>query len=175
MTAKARAREVIAQTFASELRYGDEGVDLGRDVADAILAALSDAGIGLYQITKKDPWPSVAWFGDMMRRELTANQHKTGWEDCSPRDLQQHCFAEAFELRDLVRDYKVGTFPCDYDQIIEHDHEEKPLRIAIISECADVANMAMMIADVVRALPPHAAQPAPATTPAGAGNTEETA
>lgn len=72
----------------------------------------------------------VAEFAQLMERELRANEHKGGWKTCSAMSLHCHLQEEVVELLQAV-------LHGDPDQITE--------------EAADVANMAMMIADVTRA------------------------
>jgi len=76
---------------------------------------------------------AVGRFADRMREKLRENEHKPHWADCSPTWLLDRLFDEANELRDELRDSQDAG--------------------AVARECADVANFAMMIADVVGGLP----------------------
>jgi hypothetical protein len=66
-----------------------------------------------------------------MEKKLRANDHKGGWGGCSKNYLIKRLGDEAEEL-------EVGLFNFYTAE-------------AIIAECADVANFAMMIADNYRA------------------------
>lgn len=73
--------------------------------------------------------PEVAAFAEEMERALQENEHKGGWRECSRMYLLACLREEQQELYyELIRNP-----PCDY---------------AIRKEAADVANFAMMIADV---------------------------
>jgi NTP pyrophosphatase (non-canonical NTP hydrolase) len=74
--------------------------------------------------------PEVEWFADAMEAALRANDHKPGWKNDDPWALQARLFEEAKELQRAVR---------------EREGAEK-----ILKEAADVANFAMMVADVCR-------------------------
>ena len=71
----------------------------------------------------------VVWFAQEMETNLRANDCKGGWDGCSPKWLMNRLRQETAELR----------------RAIEHGNPE-----AILSEAADVANFAMMIADNAR-------------------------
>ena len=72
--------------------------------------------------------PVVAWFSGVMEERLRANDHKGGWSHCSQRFLLARIFEEIFELEAAIEN---GAIPADIE-----------------SEAADVANFAMMLADV---------------------------
>jgi len=72
-------------------------------------------------------------FQRIMWDKLMANAHKGGWESASPEELLGRLEDELEELKRAVR--------C----------AESPEAVA--RECADVANFAMMLADVVGGLP----------------------
>jgi NTP pyrophosphatase (non-canonical NTP hydrolase) len=101
--------------------------------------------------------PEVAAFALLMERELRTNDYKGGWKDDQAWKLVPRVNEEAQELRDLVRDAKLGTIAAaDLDQPFGCF---ATLREAVGSEAADVANMAMMVADVCGALPLYTAPP----------------
>jgi NTP pyrophosphatase (non-canonical NTP hydrolase) len=81
--------------------------------------------------------PAVRAFAEAMERKLRANDHKSGWEDMAPQTLLLKLNAEARELRFEVE----GA-----------DELERETPRLIRDEAADVANMAMMIADVFASL-----------------------
>lgn len=83
-------------------------------------------------INESKTWPHVLEFALIMEAKLGQNRHKgdrEGWLKDSPEALVFRMRQEVVEL--------CGALMFD-----------KP--DAIISECADVANFAMMVADVVR-------------------------
>ena len=77
---------------------------------------------------------SVLWFGDKMEHKLLANDRKPGWEDLSDVYLLKRLHEEITELEAALGDTSAE---------------------AIILECADVANFAMMLADKRRPGPHH--------------------
>lgn len=85
--------------------------------------------------------PEVMAFADLMEAQLRANDHKGGWKGCDPHWLHDRLLEEAAELQDAGR-WKsdgLGVQGC-YAR-------------AVAREAADVANFAMMIADVCGGLP----------------------
>lgn len=80
--------------------------------------------------------PEVAAFAALMEQRLRENDHKPGWKEDDPRELYERLDEEAGEL-----DYALA------------------IRDGIAKEAADVANFAMMIADVCGVLPHPVAQP----------------
>ena len=69
------------------------------------------------------------WFLGEMLKKLETNQHRSGWVNVGLHYLFRRLEEETLELRKAL-------LSGDKDAIIE--------------ECADVANFAMMIADVTR-------------------------
>jgi NTP pyrophosphatase (non-canonical NTP hydrolase) len=80
--------------------------------------------------------PSVLKFAMAMEQELRANDYKGGWGDCSPRFLLQRMNEEADEVRHALDDGLARGWTREDSERIR-------------KEAADVANFAMMIADVV--------------------------
>ena len=78
--------------------------------------------------------PEVLSFAHLMERELRNNDHKPGWKHDSAQSLFSHLHAETRELKAWL----------DF---------ANPDPAHISEETADVANMAMMVADVCGALP----------------------
>lgn len=74
-------------------------------------------------------WPRrvVAWFAERMEGKLLENDHKGGWHDEHPSDLYERLLEEARELKEALM---LGAESYD-----------------IVREAADVANIAMMLAD----------------------------
>ena len=77
--------------------------------------------------------PIVSWFARLMEQKLSKNDHKGGWVGCTPSWLLRRLRAETNELARALK--------C---------HKKAPALIA--REAADVANFAMMIADVTGGL-----------------------
>lgn len=77
--------------------------------------------------------PEVRAFADLMEAQLKANDHKPGWKGDDPNALWSRLSDEALELTE-----EVG------------DSARDPILVG--KEAADVANFAMMIADVCGAL-----------------------
>ena len=78
--------------------------------------------------------PEVRAFADAMEERLAANDHKPGWIGDSPHALLARLREEATELQVVL------------------NSSATPGRETILREAADVANFAMMIADVCGAL-----------------------
>lgn len=72
-------------------------------------------------------YPAVQWFAMSMERKLDLNRHKGTWIHCTPNELLKRLKEETQELEDEI---KTGNL----DNVLQ--------------EAADVANFAMMIADV---------------------------
>ena len=73
----------------------------------------------------------VKWFASQMEQTLLDNDHKGGWRHMTIKELYSRLADEMGELQTEI------NFP-------EQD------MAAIINECADVANFALMVADVAR-------------------------
>lgn len=82
--------------------------------------------------------PEVRAFARLMEERLRENDHKRGWQDNLPHALLRRLRQETDEL-EAAMPWRTGRRKWQED-----------LRMAI--EAADVANFAMMIADVSRAL-----------------------
>jgi hypothetical protein len=90
--------------------------------------------------------PEVLAFAHAMETELRANDHKGGWRDSSTHWLLERMNQERRELTAAV-DHTYGTLP--------HTSAREKAQAAVLSEAADTANFAMMIADVCGALALH--------------------
>jgi NTP pyrophosphatase (non-canonical NTP hydrolase) len=73
----------------------------------------------------------VEWFATAMERKLRANDHKRHWHNLSMQHLSARLTQERKEL---------------YAAIASHDADK------VLEEAADVANFAMMVADMARRL-----------------------
>ncbi len=84
--------------------------------------------------------PEVAAFALLMEKKLRENDHKGGWKDCDRPYLLRRLGQESRELQDAV----LGHAP-----------------LIVGDEAADVANFAMMLADVAGALDCAPSAPGP--------------
>jgi hypothetical protein len=76
-------------------------------------------------------------FAQLMEKKLRANDHKDGWEDCPDESLMRMLRDEVEELEEALH---ISCPHCG--------REMKPaFGENVLSETADVANFAMMIAD----------------------------
>jgi NTP pyrophosphatase (non-canonical NTP hydrolase) len=78
----------------------------------------------------------VKWFAEQMENKLKANDHKGGWDNCNVYWLWHRIQDESGELLTAINLYR--DLGADKNNIIE--------------KAANVANFAMMIADIVRKL-----------------------
>ena len=97
-----------------------------------------DAADEIERLSREGIRQEVLVFARLMEKELRANDHKRGWKNDSAVILAQRVREEADELWEAAKAY-CWNYPnspraCDREIIAE--------------EAADVANMAMMVADV---------------------------
>jgi hypothetical protein len=78
----------------------------------------------------------VQWFARQMELKLRENDHKGGWSQCSTWWLLSRLREEVNELEQTMYAAAAG------DVCVDH----------VVSEAADVANFAMMIADIARGM-----------------------
>jgi len=98
-----------------------------RSTAD-LSSALSPESVGQGDAARSDQFrPEVLDFASVMESKLRANDHKAHWRECSLDYLLTRLEQEALELREAIN--------CGD---------------GVIGEAADVANFAMMIADIVQ-------------------------
>lgn len=86
----------------------------------------------------------VKWFAEAMEKKLKENDYKGGWKQCSPEHLMGSLDGEFYELKKSIS----AIAGC----IFHHGEVREPFVDAIIEECADLANFAMMIADNAKKL-----------------------
>jgi uncharacterized protein YihD (DUF1040 family) len=81
--------------------------------------------------------PAVMRFAQLMEKELQENDYKGAWEDMCDDELVYRLKEETTELEHALHT------PCPYCG----EHMKKSDQDDILSETADIANFAMMIAD----------------------------
>lgn len=87
----------------------------------------------------------VKMFAEIMEQQLAANDHKGHWGGCRPEWLLARLTEEAGELAQalLQRDDAIRLMNTAQRGTLNPKHAER-----IAKEAADVANFALMIADV---------------------------
>ena len=123
---------------ANELR---KWLEHNPDALVISIQATADEGNDYFHVIYKEPEQteetpikpreSVQWFAEQMEAKLGENDNKGGWDECQIDWLIHRLYQEAEELWREVR-----SNDKNYQNII--------------SESADVANFAMMIADKAR-------------------------
>jgi hypothetical protein len=129
---------------AAQLYAGVRNLDAGLtwrgekppEAARAVLSAIPSYSDGLR--------PEVIAFAHAMEAKLRENDHKGGWRGCSPDALFDRMRDEGSEL--LGKLVRMEQLPSNAE-----------VRREVAREAADVANFAMMIADVCHGLTPVAA------------------
>ena len=124
----------------------------------ALLSALGRAAEAERMRAAVNVRPEVLAFARAMEERLRANDHKGGWTTAKRGYLVKRLEEEAYELsRSLVDSW---IYLDAGEQTAEH-------RAAVLHEAADVANFAMMIADVSNSLDVTSALAALASAPCG--------
>jgi NTP pyrophosphatase (non-canonical NTP hydrolase) len=132
----------FVETWAARLRDVFARPGYVRESAEFIRALLDDARCGDMRpvparTVSVERWrPEVVVFADAMESKLKENDWKGGWKNCDAARLLERVREEVDELAEAVAWERRG------------DNE----RAVIGREAADVANMAMMVADVCGAL-----------------------
>lgn len=81
--------------------------------------------------------PEVRWFAEQMELKLRLNDHKGGWVDCDTEYLLSRLKDEYVELEEALN---ISCPHCG--------RRMSPGNITnVLSECLDIANFALMIAD----------------------------
>ena len=96
----------------------------------------------MMDLTLADCRPEVRAFALLMERELRKHDYRPGWKGDDPTGLTYRVLEEAHELRRSM--LSTGGAPV---HMIGHRHKAE-----IAADAADVANMAMMVADVLGCL-----------------------
>ena len=89
--------------------------------------------------------PVVTWFAQRMEAKLAKNDFKGGWGNCTPSDLYQML---QHECKELEEKYIARQIDTARDSDLHLPHFKDTSNNSIIDECADIANFAMMIADL---------------------------
>ena len=87
--------------------------------------------------------PEVLAFAELMEKKLRENDHKGGWENCEPEWLLKRLREEVRELTDAVDEQL--AYNMSGARSIE---DAPPVFMSIGDEAADVANFALMVADI---------------------------
>lgn len=88
----------------------------------------------------------TGWFFSIMMRELANNDHKVGWQEDHPVELLERVNEELSEVMELFPTPQINSITAHYNNPDPESIDD------IISECADIANMAMMVAAQCRKL-----------------------
>lgn len=91
--------------------------------------------------------PEIQWFAEQMERKLRKNDWKGGWQDDTEESLLERIqeeLDEAKEAYENLRDERNKLICCRDQERIDK------LKRELINELADVANMAMMVADITK-------------------------
>jgi hypothetical protein len=90
--------------------------------------------------------PTLKWFTNKCRAKLAKpeNQRKKHWRELSDKRLMALLRGEIRELRIVLRELH------SYDRLSNADGYVGEIKKDVISECTDVANFSMMIADKMR-------------------------
>jgi hypothetical protein len=125
------------------------------EIVDAVDDALSadDAAAGTMKPEAPRWRRAVVAFADAMERELRANAHKGGWRECHHDALLARLVEETNELETAL--HAIGSGGAA--RLFPNDPNGPKWHNLVLSEAADVANFAMMIADVCDALGDDAA------------------
>jgi len=108
-----------------------------RIVADeyVIINRLKRIAKNAYETATPKCRPVVIWFAEWMEVKLEENDHKGGWDDMGFPELIERMKDEIQEL----------------ESVIDKNIDDPVIRArAVLRECADIANFAMMIADNVK-------------------------
>lgn len=134
--------------------HAGEGVDIAR--AQFIIAACNAAQHGGLVDAR---WrPEVVAFADLMEQQLRANDHKPGWKSDTAIELARRLNQESDELWGVLNEMDPGRAQAG-DAVLPEQYRELSEQAG--REAADVANFAMMIADVCGALPSALASNSP--------------
>lgn len=126
--------------------HAGEGVDIAR--AQFIITACNAAQHGGLVDAR---WrPEVVAFADLMEQQLRANDHKPGWKSDTAIELARRLNQESDELWGVLNEMDPGRAQAG-DAVLPEQYRELSEQAG--REAADVANFAMMIADVCGALP----------------------
>lgn len=128
-----RHREMA--TFLLKQQFGNWTEDIPIVAKGLAAAEQSGFAAGRASVNVR---PLVLWFAEQMESALRRNDHKGGWHDCHPLDLANRVADEQDELS------------CALQIEDEYEASVPPDPARVIAEAADVANVAMMVADHFR-------------------------
>lgn len=96
---------------------------------------------------REDLRPEVLAFAGAMEKKLRENDNKGGWEKMQSSWLRDRMREEMGELDSAIDAYVTAIDP------LKSTHGQlEPFRKAVLAECADIANYAMMVASVCKAI-----------------------
>lgn len=111
-------------------------------MSDGITDGYKNAGEQYRQnVEKSKPRLSVACFAQAMEYKLQKNDHKPDWRDEEYHYLVTRLVDEVLELHDAL------DKAIELDKVHKQNQATPPDWMAVMDECADVANIAMMIWD----------------------------
>lgn len=118
---------------------------------------MNRADVGSRSVEREELETLHAFTGVMITK-LRENRHKGGWKDEDPQALLGRLHNEVSELQRALEEYLTAA---------SINHIEKDVYAEQVQrECADVANFAMFIADVVNRLKRPTTPPPPCESPA---------
>jgi NTP pyrophosphatase (non-canonical NTP hydrolase) len=132
----ARIREILGAASGEDTLVACRRLGDSLERASEERDSLRDALDRLHEFLDSRWRPVVRIFADAMEREFRANDHKPGWGDSDAKEMIARLDAEVGELKSVVEGSK--SFANDSAEIL--------------SEAADVANFALIVADVCGAL-----------------------
>jgi hypothetical protein len=91
-------------------------------------------------------WKTVEWFSQQMQHKLYQNRNKNHWSGSNYDYLKDRLLDEYEEMSEQLR-----MLQASEKNLLPSDAWTKEeCKKIIIQECADIANIAMMIADNIR-------------------------
>lgn len=97
-----------------------------------------------------EPRPLIRWFAEQMELKLRENDHKGGWHEDEPMALLKRVRQETKELSDAIENCGPPNCGCREAGCQHTSFFTQTTAEDVVREAADVANMAMMVADHFR-------------------------
>lgn len=141
--------DLVSNEPPADISTGEEQLhELAYEISTALLAFTAQPAI----LGEGELRPEVLAFAHLMERQLRANDHKAGWKNDLACDLIPRLREESIELEEATNRHAKRVQWGD-DWVMEDTS------VWVGNEAADVANFAMMIADVCGALPTPSPEP----------------